>query len=324
VISVIALLSTVVTVALLPGRASAQSASTTVAAAAPGYIVTSAAGAVLTFGPVPDKGSLTALGVRPAAPIIGSAITSDFGGYWLAGVDGGVFAFGNARFYGSCREAGSGCRQNTAGVVIDIVATPDGKGYWLASLDGGVYAFGDAPYLGSAGRADPALPGGGANVDALSAPVISMAIAGRAPGYWLATSDGAVLPFGKARSFGSLAGKSFPGLVVAIAGTPDGGGYWLTSTAGTVYTFGDAKSYGGCTQPRSGCERLNAPIGSMAATPDGRGYWLFGIDGGVFAFGDAHFYGSVLSAAHSARSRLDRAGISGAGRSGGRGPEVGS
>jgi hypothetical protein len=66
-------------------------------------------------------------------------------GYWLIASDGGVFAFGDAHFYGS-----------TGGIHLDkpIVAaapTPDGKGYWLIASDGGVFAFGDAHFYGSTG-----------------------------------------------------------------------------------------------------------------------------------------------------------------------------
>jgi hypothetical protein len=49
----------------------------------------------------PFYGSLPSLGVTPAAPIVGISATSDGRGYWLVGADGGVFAFGDAVFYGS-------------------------------------------------------------------------------------------------------------------------------------------------------------------------------------------------------------------------------
>ena len=34
-------------------------------------------------------------------PVVGMASTPGGNGYWLVASDGGVFAFGNARFYGS-------------------------------------------------------------------------------------------------------------------------------------------------------------------------------------------------------------------------------
>ena len=49
-------------------------------------------------------------------PIAGIAATADGGGYWLAASDGGVFAFGDARFFGSMggkvlNDRSSGLRQ---------------------------------------------------------------------------------------------------------------------------------------------------------------------------------------------------------------------
>jgi hypothetical protein len=72
------------------------------------------------------------------------APSADGGGYWLVAADGGVFAFGDARFSGSM-----GGRVLNA-PMVGIAANPAGSGYWTVAADGGVFAFGDAPYLGSA------------------------------------------------------------------------------------------------------------------------------------------------------------------------------
>jgi subtilase family serine protease len=64
-------------------------------------------------------------------------------GYWTAGADGSVFAFGDAGFYGSM-----GGRALTR-PVVGMAATPDGGGYWLVASDGGLFAFGDAGFYGS-------------------------------------------------------------------------------------------------------------------------------------------------------------------------------
>jgi N-acetylmuramoyl-L-alanine amidase len=66
------------------------------------------------------------------------ARTRDGGGYWLVARDGGIFAFGDAPFYGS-----SG---NTAlpAPVVGMVATGDGRGYWIVLGNGQLRAFGDA------------------------------------------------------------------------------------------------------------------------------------------------------------------------------------
>jgi N-acetylmuramoyl-L-alanine amidase len=66
------------------------------------------------------------------------AATRDSGGYWLVARDGGVFTFGDARFYGS---AGS---SPLPAPVISMVATGDGGGYWLVLGNGQILGFGDA------------------------------------------------------------------------------------------------------------------------------------------------------------------------------------
>jgi hypothetical protein len=57
--------------------------------------------------------------------------------------DGGVFCFGDARFFGS--TGGQPLRAPVGGMV----ATPSGLGYLLFGRDGSVYPFGDAPRLGA-------------------------------------------------------------------------------------------------------------------------------------------------------------------------------
>jgi len=68
-------------------------------------------------------------------------------GYWLVGVDGGVFSFGTAPFYGSLPGIGVA----PLGAIVGIAPTPTGGGYWLVGSTGGVFAFGDAGFYGSAG-----------------------------------------------------------------------------------------------------------------------------------------------------------------------------
>ena len=66
-------------------------------------------------------------------------------GYWLVASDGGIFAYGDAAFYGS---TGSLTLNKP---VVGMAATPDGKGYWLVASDGGIFAYGDAAFYGSTG-----------------------------------------------------------------------------------------------------------------------------------------------------------------------------
>ena len=66
--------------------------------------------------------------------------TPDRKGYWLVGADGGVFAYGDAGFFGS---AGA---EHLNQPVVGMAATSDGKGYWMVAADGGVFAYGDAHF----------------------------------------------------------------------------------------------------------------------------------------------------------------------------------
>ena len=72
-----------------------------------------------------------------------AAFTSDGAGYWIATADGGVYAFGDAGFYGSM-----GGRHLNA-PITGIATTPDRHGYWLLAADGGVFSYGDAHFAGS-------------------------------------------------------------------------------------------------------------------------------------------------------------------------------
>ncbi|MGH9181458.1 MAG: N-acetylmuramoyl-L-alanine amidase, partial [Acidimicrobiales bacterium] len=108
------------------------------------------------------------------------------------------------------------------------------------------------------------------------------------PGYWVASRDGRVEPFGTAGPLGDLGGVPLNSPVQALATTPSGAGYWLLTGDGGIFSFGDAAFYGS-----TGAVKLNQPIVGMAPTPSGKGYWLVARDGGIFAFGDAVFRGST-------------------------------
>src|SRR5665213_1533028 len=94
----------------------------------------------------------TASAVDPATTTAGTpylasvamAATPSGQGYWLVGLDGGVFSFGDAQFFGSLPSLHIVLHN-----IVGIAPTPDGHGYWLAGADGGIFAFGDAQYSGS-------------------------------------------------------------------------------------------------------------------------------------------------------------------------------
>jgi hypothetical protein len=77
--------------------------------------------------------------------VVGMADTHGGEGYWLVAADGGVFAFGDAGFYGSM----GGAELNAP--IVGVGATPAGNGYRLVAADGGIFAFGDAGFYGSMG-----------------------------------------------------------------------------------------------------------------------------------------------------------------------------
>ena len=52
-------------------------------------------------------------------------------GYWFVASDGGIFAFGDAKFYGSTGAI------KLAKPITAMAATPSGKGYWFTASDGG-------------------------------------------------------------------------------------------------------------------------------------------------------------------------------------------
>ena len=83
------------------------------------------------------------------------AVTPDGGGYWLVASDGGVFAYGDAVFYGSAGNL------HLTKPVVGMAVTPDGGGYWLVASDGGVFSYGDAAFHGSTGNHPSDQAGGG-------------------------------------------------------------------------------------------------------------------------------------------------------------------
>jgi hypothetical protein len=215
-----------------------------------GYWLVGSDGGIFSFGDSRFYGSIPGLGYAPAgttgpnqlnAPIVGMVPSSDGGGYFMVASDGGVFAFGDAKFAGSCPGIG-GC----SGAAVAVMPDATGNGYWMVTATGHVYAFGDAGYYGAPGPQ--------------SAPVTSAHRTADGKGYWILFANGAVAGYGDAGSFGSPVGAlggSDP--ATAILPTSDGAGYWVTSALGKVFNYGDAPSQG----DMSG-QRLNGAIVAAA------------------------------------------------------------
>ncbi len=217
-----------------------------------GYWLVASDGGVFSFGDATFYGSTG--GIKLNKPVVGMASTPYVPGaggapavpaglgYWLVASDGGVFSYGDAKFYGST----GGTTLNAP--IVGMAPTPDGKGYWLVASDGGVFSFGDAKFYGSTGGVK------------LNKPVVGMASTADGKGYWLVASDGGVFSFGDAKFYGSTGGVNLVQPVVGIAATPDGGGYWLNAADGGVFSFGDAKFYGS-----AGGVKLVKPVVGISA-----------------------------------------------------------
>jgi hypothetical protein len=77
-------------------------------------------------------------------PIVGMTPHPSGNGYWLLAEDGGLFAFGNAPFFGSV----PGLRLYAYPGATAIASTKSGNGYWILASNGSVTAFGDAQWVG--------------------------------------------------------------------------------------------------------------------------------------------------------------------------------
>ena len=212
-----------------------------------GYWLVASDGGIFAFGNAGYYGSIPGSGLQPAnsglprslnAPIVGMVPSADGGGYFMVASDGGVFAFGDARFEGSCPGIG-GCR----GAAVAVVPDATGNGYWVITSTGAVYTFGDATNYGQPGQQ--------------SSNITSAAATANGGGYWILDGAGQVFPFGDAAALGAMPAGSAGGFdpASAIFATSDGGGYWVVTALGKVSSFGDAPGDG----DMSGTH-LNGPI----------------------------------------------------------------
>ena len=199
---------------------------------------------------------------------IGRALSVGSGGYWLTASDGGIFAFGDARFHGSTGDL------SLNRPIVGMTATPTGAGYWLVASDGGIFSFGDARFFGSTGAL------------VLNKPIVGMATTPSGKGYWLVASDGGIFAFGDARFLGSAGNLVLNRPIVGMAATPSGKGYWFVASDGGIFSYGDARFLGSTAGGPS-----RSPIAGMVASHSGNGYWMVAADGVVTGFGDANLLG---------------------------------
>lgn len=202
------------------GDLSAFNLNAPVVAAAPtnsgnGYYMLSADGGVFAFGDAQFYGSVQGLvdahiGLGTlaedhiSAPVFTLATTP--AGYWLVGVDGTVYPFGDAPYHGSLQDA-LNLNNQLADVTRDWLLTPE-----VAS---------------GAPRA----------LDALVAPVVDVVPSADGSGYQMVAADGGIFTFGTAAFHGSLAGRT-TSRAVASDVTTSRSGYVILTENGTVHPFG--------------------------------------------------------------------------------------
>lgn len=244
----------------------------------PAYREVTSTGNVLTLEGATGYGSIDA---QLNKPIVGGASTPTDHGYWLVASDGGVFSFGDARFFGSM--GGRPLNQP----IVGMASTRDGLGYWLVAADGGVFSFGSARFYGSMGG------------QPLNKPIVGMSSTPSGNGYWFVASDGGVFSYGDARFYGSTGSFHLNKPVVGMAANPNGNGYWLVASDGGLFSFGDAPFFGSM-----GNEGLINPVVGMKVTPDGLGYSLGDADGAVFEYGDAQRIGPDIETLITARNAV--------------------
>ncbi len=244
----------------------------------------------------------------------GTALTQAPEGYWLVASDGGIFAFGDAGFYGSTGSI----RLNQP--IVGMARTPSGQGYWLVASDGGIFAYGDAAFYGSTGSIR------------LNQPVVGMASTPSGRGYWLVASDGGIFAYGDAPFYGSTGSITLNQPITGMAVTASGGGYWMVGADGGIFAFGDGAFAGSNPSVSSSAVGIDGAVGSnfgyritrsngavetygsagfygqLSSAPSapvvdieptvrGQGYWLTSSTGAVYTFGDGYYYGSMAGTA---------------------------
>ena len=223
-----------------------------------GYWMVASDGGLFAFGDAGFEGSVPASGIGPVgskspdhlvAPIVGIVPTSNGKGYLMVASDGGVFAFGDARFAGSCASI-HGCPAPVVAVVPDAT----GNGYWLLLSNCDMVAFGGAPNIPDTNCQIFA------GTNKLTAAAAARTPSGR--GYWVVLDNGTIFSEGDAQALGP-AGTGLPAKAgdsaVAVIATSDGRGVWVVDANGTVNAFGDAPKL---TSPSE--KALSAPIAAAA------------------------------------------------------------
>jgi hypothetical protein len=185
-----------------------------------GYATITAAGVVSTFGGVAGVGDVAGRG--RAADI---AVTRSGQGYLVLMADGGIYPFGDARYFGSPKKSA------VAAASLRIAIRSSSDGYWVLGSDGQVRNFGFAAALGS-----PAIAG----------TAVDIAATPSGKGYFVLMDSGEVAAFGDAVGKGGMASlnRRWAKPAAAITAMPSGGGYVISAQDGGLFDFGGASFLG--------------------------------------------------------------------------------
>ena len=187
-----------------------------------GYLTLSRAGTVTAFGALTVLGDVSG---KQDGDAVDLAVSATGAGYWILMANGGIYPFGDARYFSSPRRAALGV------APVRMAARPQHDGYWVLLADGSVRGFGAAASLGGPGTAT------GVPVDL--APTASGA------GYWVLLDTGEVAAFGDAPAKGGMASKNVrwakPAAAIERVGAD---GYVISARDGGLYTFNGAPYFG--------------------------------------------------------------------------------
>ena len=223
-------------------------------------------GDVLEIGNPAPYGSLS--GQTLNEPVVGMARTHDGGGYWLVAADGGVFAFGDAGFYGS-----TGAPTSTSpSWAWPPPPTGTATGWWPPTA-----ACSPSATPGSTARRAPSTSTSPSW--AWPPPPTARLLVGRRRRRHVRLRRRRVLRL-EAATHAQPAHRGH-------GRHPRRHGYWLVAADGGVFAFGDAGFYGSTGDVPQPAHRRHG------RHPDRTRLLVVAADGGMFAFGDAGFFGSA-------------------------------
>ena len=223
------------------------------------FVTPSAAGGIILMAAGSSIRAWSGCATGPAGPP----------GYNILTDAGGLYSFGDARYYGNLLDHGF------PGPAVGLAETANGSGYNILTGSGALYSFGNAEYFGN--LLDHGYPG----------PASAIASTPSGSGYSILTAAGGLYTFGNAPYFGNLLDRGYPGHAAGLAFTPTGGGYWILTREGAIYSFGDAGYYGNLLDH-------GYPGVAASLVASSRGYGILTTSGALYTFGNQPYLGNLL------------------------------